>query len=331
MRPGWNAAATRGRLLLSRRLGPDRSRELSRAGWPEGRDLLAASGYGHYLPTGASPRQAGFAVRHTCLWNLRVLAGWAPPRGADVIRAVVALLEIEAALDHLAALSVTQPPARSATGSAAQPATRPGAAEPLSADWYEPGQLSTAWRAISSAPDPEAFRSALTGSVWRDPGAVDAASVTTTMGARWAVWVAESVPGGHGWAQGYAALVAARALAGGRRWADLPDGARSDLEVLLGRRLGEADTWRALPELLPADSRWLLAGITSTDQLWLAEGRWWARLQEDSAHALTTSRDGAAITGAAAALLMEDAWRVEAALEAAQWGPAGAEVFDAVA
>ena len=56
-----------------------------------------------------------------------------------------------------------------------------------------------------------------------------------------------------------------------------------------------------------------------------------SRVDRDAASLLRAGRPGPAMAVAAAARLVADAWRVQAALEAAAWGRPGLEIFDAVA
>ncbi|HXM58402.1 MAG TPA: hypothetical protein VOB72_23580, partial [Candidatus Dormibacteraeota bacterium] len=86
-----------------------------------------------------------------------------------------------------------------------------------------------------------------------------------------------------------------------------------------------------LAAALPAGVRWVLDGVDGAEALWLAEARWWSRVEADAGRLVRARRQGPSTIVGVAALLAADAWRVRAALAAAALGPAGREAFDAVA
>ena len=98
-----------------------------------------------------------------------------------------------------------------------------------------------------------------------------------------------------------------------------------------GRRGRPPAISRELAARLPLSAAWLLEGVEAPADLWQVEGRWWRRLDRDAAATLRAGRTGPAAVAAAAATLVSDAWRTQAALEAAAWGLTGLEAFDAVA
>ena len=104
-----------------------------------------------------------------------------------------------------------------------------------------------------------------------------------------------------------------------------------DLRRQLGREWETATDVADLAARLPSAGAWVLDGVDTPDELWRAEGRWWQRVDQDAARVLRAGRPGPAMAAAAAARLVADAWRAQAALEAAPWGGEGIEVFDAVA
>jgi hypothetical protein len=234
-----------------------------------------------------------------------VLAGWLPPRGGEVVRVVAARFELANVAERMTEL---------------EGATVP---EP-----FRMGTLALAWPRVAVAPTAEDVRAALGASPWGDPGSPDRAAVMVALEARWATWLGERVPGAATWGAGAAALMAARAIAGGGA---LGPGATGDLRRQLGRGWEAATTLPGLAAALDRAAAWVLDGVATPEDLWLAEGRWWRRVDRDAAATLRSARPGPAAVGAAAARLLADAWRVQAALEAAAWGPAGLEAFDAVA
>ena len=92
------------------------------------------------------------AVGSVCVWHLRVLAGWLPPHGGDVVRVFAGPFELANVADRLAGLGGAQVP------------------EP-----YALGALGAAWSRVVAASTPEQVRSALAGSGWGDPGTVELA------------------------------------------------------------------------------------------------------------------------------------------------------------
>ena len=248
---------------------------------------------------------AARAIGAVCLWHLRVLAGWLPPRGGAVVRVFAARFELVAIGDRLAAL----------VGQAVPPP-------------YVLGNLGAAWPRVSEARSPDDVRRALASSVWGDPAASDWPAAEPALEARWAGWLGDGVPGAGAWAAGWAALVAARAVALAR---PPTTAARVDLRRLLGLGWEQADGLTELASRLPRAAAWALSGVGGAEDLWLAEGRWWRRVDEDARAALRTTRPGPQVVAAVAAGLLVDAWRARAALEAAVLGREGVEAFDAVA
>ncbi len=303
MSAGWTAGSVRGRLLTSRRLGLAAARRVASAGSaPAAVALVAGSAYGRDVRPDMSAAEADRAVAAVCLWHLRVLAGWLPPRAGSVVRVFGAGFELDDLADRLAARA--DPPAPHPLGALA--VTRP---------------------ATRRATTPDAVRAALAVSAWGDPGTSGWPQAAPALRTRWAGWLADAVPDVHDWAPGAAALVVADALATG---APLGDATSAELDRLLGRSWRTAADVTALRSRLPRAAVWVLDDVEDERQLWHARPRWWRRVEADAA-ATVRERPGRAVVAAAAALLVADARRVRAALQAAGWGAAGPEVFDAVA
>lgn len=308
MTAGWVAASARGRLLTRRRLGTAGAQEVAGAGGvPAAVARLADSPYGRSVAVGMSLDDARRGIAAACLWHLRVLAGWLPPPGDDVVRVFASCFELANVADHLARLKGADVPAP-----------------------YAMGALAVAWPRVSAAGSLPEVRAALARSAWGDPGPLEVPGAWTALDARWAGWLGAAAEDQPAWAGGAAALVVAGAVAAGRR---LPAGAVGHLRRLLGTGWESAPDLPALRARLPRTAAWVLGGagdVTGGRDLWPAEGRWWRRIDRDAAAVLRGGRPGRPMVAAASARLVADAWRAQAALEAAAWGPAGIEAFNAV-
>lgn len=306
MSAGWVAGSVRGRLLTRRRLGVAGARAVATSGSAEAAIArLADSPYGPRVHSDMSITEARRAIGAVCVWHLRVLAGWLPPRAGDAVRVFAARFELVDLGDRFGTPTGERPP------------------EP-----YALGTLAVAWPRIEGAATAAELRAALGASAWGDPGTTVWSEAAVVFEARWTSWLAESVPGRAEWAQGAAALVAARQLASGQ---PMPAAAAIDLRRQLGHAWEDAIDVRSLAARLPSGGRWVLAGIDEPSDLWRSEGRWWRRVDDDAARLLRRERAGPRIAAAAAARLVADAWWAQAALEAAAWGAGAVEVFDAVA
>ena len=121
----------------------------------------------------------------------------------------------------------------------------------------------------------------------------------------------------------------ARDLATGGR----PQGALSRLPEL-GHGLADAADIPQLAHRLSPRAAWALAGVHDADGLWIAEARWWRRVEDDARALFARGADGVSVLTGAAALVAVDARRVSAALAAAAargGSKAALEVLDAVA
>jgi hypothetical protein len=171
-------------------------------------------------------------------------------------------------------------------------------------------------------------RDVLAASAWGDPGSTDWAEAAVALEARLASWLHDAVPDAPAWAAGAAALVLARRLGAGRA---VPPAAVADLRRQLGDGWVGASDLGGLAMRLPPTAAWVLDGADTPEALWRAEGRWWTRVDRDAAATLRAWHPGPQTVAAAAARLVADAWRTQAALEAASWGGVGREAFDALA
>jgi hypothetical protein len=271
----------------------------------------AAGGSGGRLDGGrrgdlARLAAAQHAIAEALLWDLRVLAGWLPPGGAQLMRALAGWFEITNVAERLAEL----------TGRQSGPTFRLGA-------------LQTAWPALRQARSLTELRSALAASAWKDPGGDSAEALQVGMRARWAQRVAALGEPAQTWAASGLALLLAGEWFTARR---PPNPALTSVAAtLLGTRAVTADTLGVLAAHLPSRLSWVLEPVSTPADLWRAEAAWWARTERDGRGLLAGSGvDRRPVLGAVV-VLAADARRVVAALEVAARGGRAIEVFDAVA
>lgn len=310
MSAGWVAGSVRATAMASRRMGLAAARELAGCpGLPDALELLARSPYGRDVHPGDGLAAAERAVAATTLWNLRVLAGWLPARGAEMFRLLAAGFEIANVDEQL----------RSFTADPRE------AGEPP----FRLGSLGTAWPRLSRTTSAAGLRAELAASAWGDPGAVSHRAIATWLRFCWAARVAAGLAPARPWAAGAVALLVARDLAAGRP--PLPEAAATVAGALLGDRWTGATGPADLAARLPVPARWALDGVTDAADLWLAEARWWARLRRDGTALVTNPAFDRRRPLGAAVLLAADAWLVRAALELAARGGGHPEVWDALA
>jgi hypothetical protein len=289
---GWVAGSVRGRLLLGRRLGRRSAVDLARAGSAgDALALLAASPYGRAAESSGDVAAAQRAVAETLLLHVRLLAGWVPPAGIGVVRALAGWFELANIEDRLAYL----------LGHAPQ--------HP-----FELGSLSTSWPALSRAQTPGDLRATLAGTAWGDPGSEEPAEFAVALRAAWARRVLAEVPEARDWVGGGAALLAARGLAG----EGVPRG--EALRPLLGTAWESARTVPALAAALLRGAGWVLEGLRDPDELWRAEEVWWSRVERDGEELTRGRREGRGVVVGIVVLLAADARRASMAVAAAARG-----------
>ena len=314
MSAGWVAGSVRATALARRRL--DRTGLRLVAGedtLAAAVDRLAGTPYGHDVRRGDALPQAQRAVASTLLWHLRVLAGWVPPHGAQVIRALAAGFEVANVDEHLAGLA----------GRPAEPA-------------YALGSLQTAWSRLARTRTPGQVRAVLASSPWGDPGSSSAREVHLSMTLAWAQRVVDLVPAAADWARSHAATATAgEALLGSPLPPDGPLAAR--IGRLLGAGFASAVTGPgssldAAVEALPRHVRQGWTGVLGPGDLWRAEAALLDRVGSDAVALLGHGDRGPRPVVGAVALLAVDAWRARAALEvAARAGADGRETTLAAA
>ena len=307
MSAGWVAGTVRARALARRRLGVEGARALLTADTPRAAvEALARSPYGRHVRADDSLAAASRGVAATLLWNVRVLAGWLPARGAETIRVLAGWFEIANVEEHIRELD-------------GRPAEPP----------FALGTLATTWPRLAATGSRDQLRDALRASSWTDPGGSTPRAVQLAMRLAWAERVIARIPCARSWARGGVALLLARELLAVRQ--PLADQIRSGAARVLGPQCVEASSLDELRASLPSDARWALMDTADVDQLWEAETHWWNRLRFDCGALLARSGFGAEPVIGAVGLLAFDAWLVVAALAGAERGSAALEVFDALA
>jgi hypothetical protein len=296
---GWVGASVRARLLLRRRIGPERAAQLARStSLREALQGLAGTAYARELDPGLGLEAAQRAVAAATLLHLRLLSGWLPPGRAESLRSLAAWFELVNVEDRLAYL----------LGAELRPA-------------FDLGGLASAWPGASKAISPPELRDALTRSSWGDPGGDTPEDVHIALRASWARRVLAEAPELRELAAGAFVLFLAREVfVTGRPVEHL----LKQQTAPVGSGWAHARTFEELAASLPAQASWVLAGLAGSEQLWLAELRWWARAEELGRELVALSRASRAAVTGAALLLAVDAWRTGAALAAAAEG--GAEL-----
>lgn len=307
MSAGWVAGNVRAKAMLNRRIGPVRAREL--AGCPSlgaAQQALANSSFRREVHPGQTLAESEFGLRANLLWQCRVLAGWQPPTGAGMVRALAGGFEVA----NICAL------ARMLAGMAPQPL-------------FTLGGLALAWSRLQDTGSTAELRAALAASPWGDPGSDAPADIALAVQLTWARRVAAGAPEAAGWASGAAALIVARRLFVERR--EPTAAARRAAMRLLGENALTATDMAALAAAVPAGARWALSQVTSPDELWQAEFGWWRHVERSALALLNSAQFDSAAPLATIALLAVDGWRVRAALQLAAAGGGPLEVYDALA
>ncbi|MGW3472145.1 hypothetical protein ACWDKQ_27600 [Saccharopolyspora sp. NPDC000995] len=307
MSPGWSAGGVRARSLLNRRLGVGGARDLAAcSSLSEALHVLAGSSYRQEVRPGQSLEDAERAVAATVLWHLRVLAGWQPREGAELVRTLAGWFEVTNVVEQ------TQARGRG-------PVPRP----------YRLGALAISWPRLATAETQDELRRSLAASPWGDPGGRTALAVAVGMQLAWAVRVAGRVPQAQTWAAGGAALLVAREQFLGERRLAEPAARRA--AALLGADTLEATSLNDFRAQLPGEARWVLSGVEEPGELWRAETTWWARVDSHARRLLRSWRFGPDAVLGCVALLGVDARRVRTALELSARGGRPLEAFDVLA
>jgi hypothetical protein len=302
----WVAGSVRAKVMAQRRLGRSFTRELVSSSTELALHALTDSAYGHDVRPGLTVAQAQHAVRASLLWQLRVLAGWQPRAGGELVRRLAAWYEIANVEEQFRRF-------------ADQPAEPP----------YELGALATAWRQLAACGSPGQVREVLGSSPWGDPGGDGPYAVSVAMRFTWAQRVATLSEPSVPWAAGGAALLLARERLLANR--TLPSAAGKAASALLGPRALGATSLGELAKEAGRDAAWVFEGINQPAELWQAEAKWWRRVEDDGFALMRSARSNSRPLLGTVAVLAADARRVCAALELSDRGGAPSEVFDAVA
>ncbi len=330
----WVAGCTRAKALASRRLGARAARDLAaRPSLEEAVVTLSATPYGRGVHPGQSLEEAQHAVAETLLWNVRVLAGWLPGEGADMLRALVGWFEITNVDEHL----------QSFEGAVAPP-------------YFALGGLATAWPRLAATGSVAGVRDVMATSRWGDPGESTHWAIRLRLQASWAARVYEKVTLARPWVADAAALLVSRVLLLEDR--SLPVAAAAALhrslpELDLARSVSSGPVdYLAFVAHLPSRTQELLAEVAEAagarsvgrriadgaDEyellaraFWRAEARWWSLVERDALALLGASGFGGDAVVGSAGVLAADAWRVRGALAASAYATSGLETFDALA
>ncbi len=306
MKADWVAASVRARAMARRRVGAGACRRIAgRSSLGTALRDLEGTGYATPLEGISELEDAHRATADAVLWQLRVLAGWLPAGGTRLVRAAAAGFERENILDL----------ARHLDGAPERPE-------------HELGALATAWPRLSGSTTREELDTALRRSPWGDPGEGGPANLADVLRLGWLRELAAAAPQARPWAATAAALTVGRLV--------LVDGARPSPRLrrlarpLIGEAWAGAGDLAELRTALPASLRGVLDGIDGPQELWRAEARALAALEDDAFGLLRTAMPGPSVVLGAIVVLAVDAWRLRAALAAAEAG-GGSEVLDAVA
>jgi len=304
---GWVAGSVRARLLDRHRVGRDTARAIGESPTlAAARDRLGGTAYSKALDEATSIAATQHAVWATVLWDLRVLAGWLPARGVAALRTFAAFFEIENIESRLVALE--------------------GGGELTT---FDLGALASVWPQMRDAVSSSDLRDRLR-LWWAEAESDDRADILRSCRLEWARRMSE-IGVAEQWGAGFAALVVARALVSGHHWGlDLTRRAPQ-----LGRRAASASSLDEFVSVLPDSARWVFEAVGGVDanaaDLWMAEARWWSRLDRDGGRLLRRTRPGPDIVIGAVGRRMSDAWRTTSVLSLVGRGPCGQELLDVLA
>lgn len=138
------------------------------------------------------------AVLETLLWRLRVIAGWLPSEGVEMVRSCVAWFEIRNIEDRLAYF----------------------VGAPASVQ-YELGRLGIISRPLGATSNGEDIRQLMAASAWGDPGSADAYRIRIWLRRMWHKRARDASPQLRVWSDAAAWLLAARERTAARSGADL--------------------------------------------------------------------------------------------------------------
>jgi hypothetical protein len=290
--------------MARRRLGSTAVRRLASAPTlGAARAQLAGTAYARAAADAGGLAEVQRAVASAVLWQIRVLAGWMPPSGPRLARALVAGLERENIVEHLQQLRGRQAPPP-----------------------FELGALSTAWTRVRATTSASALLEEVRASAWGEVTGADPPSLRDALTAAWLHRVAHEVPSARPWATVAALLLVARSqVLEGR---PVPSSAITPLDALLGRGWHAARSLDELRRGVDVPARGALDSVGPTEQLWTAEARLWTtQLAGDGRRLLRGPMPGTQPVVGAIAVLAADAFAVRAALAAVVSGHGAEEVL----
>jgi hypothetical protein len=166
------------------------------------------------------------AVFGTLIWQLRVLAGWLPSEGVEVVRSCVAWFEIRNIEDRLAYFA--------------------GAPAAIA---YDLGRLGLISKSLGGTISAEDIRRLMGASAWGDPGGEDTYAIRMWLRHKWHRRVRDASPELRIWADGAAWLFGLRERSAGRTGADLmaptPPSLPSSWRWVTAATWSAGDLWRA--------------------------------------------------------------------------------------
>ncbi|TCC21601.1 V-type ATPase subunit [Kribbella sindirgiensis] len=308
MGAGWVAATVRAKAMARRRIGAGAARRLaSSPGLPDALRLLDGTAYARAAAPGTTLPEAEHQVAAAEVWQLRVLSGWLPRAASGLARALGGRYELANIEAHARALAA---PGQRRT-------------------YHELGSLALSWPRIVATMSADELRRALAASPWGDTGEATAGTLHDVLVLRWLRMVAAEAPQATGWVSGAAVLVAAKQLLVATRGPS--DSFVRAAAPLIGSDWVRAGSLADLQRSTPVAGHWVLVGVSTPADLWLAEARLAARIEADGFRLLRQGTPGVDPILGAVAILAVDGWRVRVALGDASYGAGPGEVLDVLA
>ncbi|TFD80598.1 V-type ATPase subunit [Cryobacterium psychrophilum] len=294
--------------MAQRRVGAGESQRIAaQRSLEDGLALLKHTTYGERLAGCTDRAAAERGIRSTVLWQLRVLAGWIPGTGTRLARAAAGGYERDNIVALARSLEDTQPPP----------------------EFFDLGALATSWPRLRDAQSAAELGEALHTSPWGDAGSGDTTARRDILTVVWLGRLAAVAEAARPWAEAASGLMAARMLLVDR---SVPSARfREVAHPLLGRAWEGAGSLDELRSALPKAASDALRDADGPKDLWLSEARLRATVETDGFRLLRGAMPGPTIVLGGIAVLAMDAWRVRAALSAADSGTGTSEVLDAVA
>jgi hypothetical protein len=316
---GWVAATVRSQALARNRLGAAGARSLaSLTSVQDARGRLEGTLFANAVDRATSMDELDRSTRAVVLWELRVLAGWMPPAGAGLARALAAGHERDNIVGRLRELDGGPPELV-----------------------FELGALATVWPKCVAATTRAALlaeveRSA-SGSLAPLPAHISPGALHDVLTATALRRLADTAPAASGWAAQAGAILLARML-----FVDMqapPPVVLRSLGPLLGGSwspdgnsgYGQPQDFQEFVARLPDGVRRGLAGVSRADQLWQGDVRLRTQVDAEATRMIRSADPGPNSVLAAVTLVDLDAWRIRAALAAVAAGIGHSEVLDAVA